>query len=76
MYRTKSSTNALTVIGAVVVVIALIAGLVALEAWLVQVLWNWLAVELFNAKEISWTLGLGIVLALSFIGGFFKRASS
>lgn len=41
-------------------VLALVFGLWCLRAWLVMVLWNWVAVTLFNAPTLTFWLSFAI----------------
>ena len=63
-------------IGAILLIVALVAISVAVEGAVIMLLWNWLAVALFGAETISFWLGCGIAFALTIIGGFFKSSSS
>ena len=60
----------------------LIAVILFLALWLgavggiLALLWNWLAVGLFQAPVISWAQGMGIVLLLTIVGGFFRGQTS
>lgn len=53
-------------------VLAFVAGVVALEAWIVMALWNWVAVALFGAPVISFGLAFGLMLLISMLTGGIK----
>lgn len=60
----------------VIVVLALVFGCICLEAWLGMLLFNWV-ISLFGGTfTFTFWQTFGIVLLLSFIGGFFKGTSS
>lgn len=63
-------------IGAILLIVVLVAASVAVEGAVIMLLWNWLVVALFGAETISFWLGCGIAFALTIIGSFFKSASS
>jgi hypothetical protein len=47
-------------IGIVLLCLALVFGSMCLQAWLVMLLWNWVAVELFGLPAISFWLAFGL----------------
>lgn len=61
------------VLGCLAVIICLILGVgvlfgvFCLEGWLLMLLWNWLAVELFGAPILGYWLCVGIMFAVWFI---------
>ena len=57
-------------------VFALIAGICFFGAWIFMLLWNWVAVGIFNAPALSFWYAFGLCALLSIIGGFFKSTSS
>ena len=44
----------------------------AIETGILMLLWNWLAVGLFSAPEISFWVAFGILCLLNLIGSFFR----
>ena len=60
-------------LGCLVVIICLILGLgicfgvFCLEGWILMLLWNWLAVELFGAPVLGYWVCVGIMFAVWFI---------
>jgi hypothetical protein len=42
-------------------------GIFCLEGWLLMLLWNWLAVELFSAPVLGYWVCVGIMFAIWFI---------
>ena len=52
----------------VVLMAGLIFGTFCLEGWLFMLLWNWVAVELFNASILGYWLCVGAVIFITFIG--------
>lgn len=47
-----------------------------LWAWIGMLLWNWLVPEVFHGPTVTyWQAFIGVLL-LSFVGGFFKSATS
>ena len=57
-------------------VFAFTMGVVALEAWIVMALWNWVAVALFGAPVISFGLAFGLMLLISVLTGGIKISCS
>lgn len=53
-------------------VLAFAMSIVALEAWIVMALWNWVAVALFGAPTISFGLAFGLMLLISMLTGGIK----
>ncbi len=43
-----------------------------ITGWFFMLLWNWLAVSLFNLPMISYLQGLGIAIVVFMISSFFK----
>ena len=50
----------LLIIGIVIGALALSFGMLCLQAWLVMLLWNWIAVGLFGAPVLSFWLAFGL----------------
>jgi hypothetical protein len=50
----------LVIIGIVIGAIALGFGVMCLQAWLVMLLWNWIAVGLFGAPVLSFWVAFGL----------------
>lgn len=50
----------LGIIGIVVGAIACTFGIMCLQAWLVMLLWNWVAVELFGAPILGFWMAFGM----------------
>lgn len=57
-------------------ILAFTMGVVALEAWIVMALWNWVAVALFGAPAISFGLAFGLMLLISVLTGGIKISCS
>jgi hypothetical protein len=74
-FKVKNPTwkDCLAIFIAVVLLLILWVGLLG---GIFTLLWNWVAVELFSAPVISWWQGVGLVLLLTIIGGFFKGQAS
>ena len=62
----------LIIILLVVLAVGLIFGTLCLEGWVFMLLWNWVAVELFNAPILGYWLCVGIVIFINFIGRLFS----
>ena len=50
----------LATVGIVIGAIALTFGVMCLQAWLVMLLWNWVAVGLFGAPALSFWVAFGL----------------
>lgn len=50
----------LATVGIVIGAIALTFGVMCLQAWLVMLLWNWIAVGLFGAPVLSFWIAFGL----------------
>ena len=50
----------LAIIGIVIGAIAWIFGIMCLQTWLVMLLWNWIAVDLFGAPVLSFWVAFGL----------------
>ena len=50
----------LATVGIVIGTIALTFGMMCLQAWLVMLLWNWIAVGLFGAPALSFWVAFGL----------------
>jgi hypothetical protein len=60
----------------VILVIALLFGFACLESWIGMLIINWV-LSLFNVTfALTFWQAFGIVVLLSFVGGFFKNSSS
>ena len=51
----------LAVIALIIGFVSVVFGLWCLQAWLVMLLWNWVAVTLFNAPVLTFWLSFGLV---------------
>ena len=60
----------------VVIVLALVFGLVCLEAWIGMLIINWVLGLFGVAFALTFWQAFGICVLLSFIGSFFKSSSS
>lgn len=49
-------------------VLGIVFGVFCLQGWIFMLLWNWLAVSLFNAPALGYWICVGIVFALNFLG--------
>ena len=56
------------VILCLVLVLGIVFGVFCLQGWIFMLLWNWLAVSLFNAPALGYWVCVGIVFALNFLG--------
>lgn len=54
-------------------VILAVLGVVAIEAAVCMMLWNWVIVALFAVNPIGYWLAFGIVLFVNYFAGFFHR---
>ncbi len=54
----------LAVIAFIIGFLGMAFGLMCLQAWLVMLLWNWVAVTLFGAPVLSFWLSFGLVWLL------------
>ena len=50
----------LAIIGIVIGALALSFGLMCFQAWLVMLLWNWIAVELFGLPVLGFWMAFGL----------------
>lgn len=50
----------LAIIGIVIGALALSFGVMCLQAWLVMLLWNWVAVDLFGAPALGFWMAFGL----------------
>ena len=60
----------------VLVILGAVFGGYCLSSWIFQLLWNWVAVDLFNAPVITFWKSMGLVLLLSFVGGLVKGSKA
>lgn len=58
-----------SVVGAIILIICVVAGclaiafgLLCLKSWLVMLLWNWVAVNLFGAPALGFWIAFGLCL--------------
>lgn len=74
IYMTHSLfISILMIIGATLLGLGIAFGCLLLRAWIFMLLWNWIAVGLFNAPVLSIWLALGLSLLCNMI---FKSSSS
>jgi hypothetical protein len=59
----------------VLLVAAIVAAVTALSGWIAMVLWNWVGVGVFGAREITFWEGVGVSLCVSFVGSAFRGAT-
>ena len=61
----------LIIVGCVILALAVAFGVMCLQAWLVMLLWNWVAVGVFGAPVLKFWLAFGLVwlCSLLFKGG-------
>lgn len=52
----------------IALVLGIVFGVFCLQGWIFMLLWNWLAVSLFNAPALGYWVCVGIVFALHFLG--------
>ena len=63
----------LMIIAGVVIGVSFVFGFLCLRAWIIMLLWNWIAVSLFNAPVLNIWLALGLSLLCSML---FKSSSN
>jgi hypothetical protein len=70
-------TAILAIIGIVIGAIAWCFGLMCLQAWLVMLLWNWVAVDLFGAPVLGFWMAFGLrwLCSLLFKSAFTVKKS-
>lgn len=56
------------VILCIVLILGIAFGVFCFQGWIFMLLWNWLAVSLFNAPALGYWVCVGIVFALNFLG--------
>ncbi len=71
--RVKREYSTGVVIIAIICAIAWCFGVMCLQAWLVMLLWNWVAVGLFGAPVLSFWVAFGLYWLCSLL---FKRATT
>jgi hypothetical protein len=49
-------------------ILGVVFGVFCLQGWIFMLLWNWLAVSLFNAPVLGYWVCVGIVFTLNFLG--------
>jgi hypothetical protein len=50
----------------------IVAAVIGVLGLLAMMLWNWVIVSLFHTQPISYWMGVGIAMTLTFISSFFK----
>jgi hypothetical protein len=74
IYMTHSLfVSILMIIFATLLGLGIVFGFLCLRAWIIMLLWNWIAVSLFNAPVLNIWLALGLSLLCSML---FKSSSS
>ena len=74
IYMTHSLfVSILMIIFATLLGLGIVFGCLCLRAWILMLLWNWIAVSLFNAPALNIWLALGLSLLCSML---FKSFSS
>ena len=74
IYMTHSLfVSILMIIAATILGVGMVFGFLCLRAWILMLLWNWVAVSLFNAPALNLWLALGLSLLCNII---FKSSSS
>ena len=74
IYTTHSLFVAiLMIIFATLLGLGIVFGFLCLRAWILMLLWNWVAVSLFNAPVLNIWLALGLSLLCSML---FKSSSN
>lgn len=58
----------LVIILCIALVLGIVFGVFCFQGWIFMLLWNWLAVSLFNAPALGYWVCVGIVFALNFLG--------
>lgn len=61
--------------GAILVLLGILLlafAIMCFEGWILMLLWNWLLVGLFGISTIGFWQGVGLILLLNLIDGFFK----
>ncbi len=59
----------------VIIAIALVFGVICLEAWVGMLLFNWVMTLFGCVFALNFWQAFGICVLLSFVGGFFKSSS-
>ena len=74
IYMTHSLfVSILMIVVATLLGLGIAFGFLCLRAWILMLLWNWIAVSLFNAPVLNIWLALGLSLLCSML---FKSSSS
>lgn len=61
---------------AVIIVLLIIAVVIFIQAWIVQLLWNAIIPEFWtNAPILTYWQSLGCCILLSIMGGYFRSSS-
>jgi uncharacterized membrane protein YkgB len=58
----------IVIILCIALILGVAFGLLCFQGWIFMLLWNWLAVSLFNAPALGYWVCVGIVLTLNFLG--------
>lgn len=58
-------------VGAIVILLVVFFGIIALQTWLIMLLWNFV-VPALGGPALTYKLALGLFGLLSILGGFFK----
>lgn len=58
----------------VLVGLAVYSAFLLVAGFILQWLWNWVIVGVFNTPQLGYWYAVGLVLLLTFIGGFFKSS--
>lgn len=74
IYMTHSLfISILMIIATTLLALGIVFGCLFLRAWIIMLLWNWIAVGLFNAPVLNIWLALGLSLLCNML---FKSSSS
>ena len=74
IYMTHSLfVSILMIVVATLLGLGIVFGFLCLRAWIIMLLWNWIAVSLFNAPVLNIWLALGLSLLCSML---FKSSSN
>ena len=58
--------------GGAILILLLAFAIICFKGWILMLLWNWLLVSLVGISTIGFWQGVGLILLLNLIGGFFK----
>lgn len=74
IYMTHSLfISILLIVSATLLGLGIVFGFICLKAWIIMLLWNWIAVGLFNAPVLNIWLAFGLSLLCNML---FKGSSS